>query len=66
MNAKKNPNFATTVKFLDLELPEQVKTPEQTYKGRFRQIWSHCVLSTISFPSYNVYWGRCYLIIIYF
>ncbi len=24
LNAKRNPNFATTVKFLDLELPEQV------------------------------------------
>ena len=24
-NAKKNPNFSTTVKYLDIELPEQVR-----------------------------------------
>jgi hypothetical protein len=31
MNAKRNPNFATTVKFLDLELPEQVKRNSQDF-----------------------------------
>ena len=25
LNAKKNPNFSSTVKYLDIELPEQVR-----------------------------------------
>ena len=54
LNAKRNPNFGTTVKFLDIELPEQeLYCPPLTIRvvdcrsfGRFTLVGTH-VINTI-------------------
>lgn len=54
MNAKRNPNFSTLVKFLDIELPEQeIYCPPLTIRvvdcrsfGRFTLVGTH-VINTI-------------------
>ena len=57
MNAKKNPNFSTTVKFLDIELPEQeMYCPPLTIRvvdcrsfGRFTLVGTHVINSIHKF-----------------
>ena len=57
MNAKKNPNFSTTVKFLDIELPEQeMYCPPLTIRvvdcrsfGRFTLVGTHVIKSIHKF-----------------
>ena len=57
LNAKKNPNFSTTVKFLDIELPEQeMYCPPLTIRvvdcrsfGRFTLVGTHVINSIHKF-----------------
>ena len=57
MNAKRNPNFSTTVKFLDIELPEQeIYCPPLTIRvvdcrsfGRFTLVGTHVINSIHKF-----------------
>ena len=57
LNAKKNPNFGTTVKFLDIELPEQeIYCPPLTIRvvdcrsfGRFTLVGTHVINSIHKF-----------------
>ena len=57
MNAKKNPNFSTLVKFLDIELPEQeMYCPPLTIRvvdcrsfGRFTLVGTHVINSIHKF-----------------
>ena len=57
INAKKNPNFSTTVKFLDIELPEQeIYCPPLTIRvvdcrsfGRFTLVGTHLINSIHKF-----------------
>ena len=56
-NAKRNPNFSTTVKFLDIELPEQeIYCPPLTIRvvdcrsfGRFTLVGTHVINSIHKF-----------------
>ncbi len=45
-NAKKNPNFSTTVKYLDIELPEQVSKLEETGREHHETVWQLIYTST--------------------